>query len=306
MSLLGSFFGEDNKQGDDYMKDVSRGLEKGMGRATDAIGDQITPSEQYLLDSQREIEPQRMDLLRNLYKQLNEAGGLAEQGREFNRQERLSSAGIDLELLKGVGGERAMAAQDLLDRLNPEQAAARKMAGSRAEDLLRALDPNSISENEVAGAERFSNRTNIGRGTADSGSNTAAIRNALEFSDRLNARRMQLSSALGTVMPSIQSLGTNAFQGGSTGIMSNTGAGQFQGLQNGPVGANAMGIAGMLTNNNVPVGAKDPSPFQTIMGTLQGSAQGATKGYQAGGVAGAIAGGVAGGANSFARGNNGG
>jgi len=306
MGGLGSFFGEDNPQSDDMMKDVAKGLRKGLPIAQQAIGEGLEPMEQYLLDAQGNIEPQRIDLLEKLYTQLNSEGGLAEQGRDFNRTEREFSAQTDLDLLQGVGGDRARAAQQLMDELNPEQASARRQAGISAEQLLQSLDPNKLSGGELAETERFVNRSNVSGGVADSGSNTAAIKNALQFSDRLQARRAQLGSALGTVMPGINSLGTNAFQGGSSGLINNQGISQFQGLQNGPVGQNTMGISGMLTNNNVPVGAKDPSMFQTILGTLQGSAQGAQKGFQSGGVAGGIAGGIAGGANSFARGNAGG
>ncbi len=269
----------------------------------DKIGSQILPLEKDILQAQQQIAPGQLDLVSQLLRQAQGRGNIIDQGQQIRGDDRFDSAQNDLNLLQGVGGERALAARDLLDRLSPEQAALRQQAGQSSVDLLRSLDPNKLSGSELADTERFVNRSNVQSGVADSGSNSAAIRNALQFSDRLQARRAQLSQALGTVMPQINNLSSQSFNAGNTLPGFNMGTAQFQGIQSAPVGTQTIGLGHTVLGGkgNAPKAAGfnwQNAAGGAVAGGVSGAAAGSAfpgPGTIIGGGIGAILGGVAGG-----------
>lgn len=131
----------------------------------------------------------------------------AQTQAEIDRIGRAGTAQTDLDIARTIGRDLTgeLASQDRM--VNPEFYQGREAFLGKGLDLLGGMDPNKLTESEIANVERTANRSNIGRGVASSGSNTAGIQNALMFDDRLQNKRNQLNNVLtsfGNTLPGLR------------------------------------------------------------------------------------------------------
>lgn len=201
-------------------------LTQGLPGLLKVISSNAPAYEQSQADLAKTIAPQQAALQAELYRlygpQLNDTGS------DIARSNALSQAETD-RLVTGSPGAQALVSNtnDLQKTLDPEFYKNREIASSKFQDLLSGMDPNKLTSGEIANVERTNNRSNIGRGIADSDSNIGAIGNALQFDNRLQAKKSALSQALAN-FSNIQAgskSGVDAFQL-TTGKPSNTSFGQ--------------------------------------------------------------------------------
>src|SRR5213075_2028490 len=95
----------------------------------------------------------------------------------------------DASLLGGAGKDVTQRTLELNKLVDPEFFNLRSGIASKGQELLAGQDPNKLSEAERAEVERNVNRSNVGRGVVGSGSQTAAIGNAMSFGNKLTDKR---------------------------------------------------------------------------------------------------------------------
>lgn len=194
----------------------------------------------------------------DIYKTLGPQYAAAEAG--VNKVGQEAQAATDSGLLSGVGRDITSKTLDLQKLADPEFFNLRAILGDSAGRLIEGQDPNKLTEAEIANVERNQNRSNVGRGLENSGSPTAAIKNALGFDDRLQGKRNNLLAALtsiGNMAPNLKSGAFNygAATGGAGG-MAGSGAGQAIGSVFNTAGQNANQFAGNTANNAQQFGAQ--------------------------------------------------
>lgn len=213
-----------------------------------------------------------LSLLRSLGPQFAGAEGAMERaGRE-------GEVATDLSLLRGGGRDITQETLNQMMLADPQFFALREALSGKYGDLLSGMDPNQLTGAELTNAERSLNRSNIGEGTANTGSNTAALKGALQFDDRLQKKRMNLNtvlSSLGGVMPSLRSGAFN--YGTATGqIGRETGKDVFAGALEGPKGIignlaqNAFGQGGAIAQNVAQIRANRIPQWQQTLGAIYG------------------------------------
>lgn len=99
--------------------------------------------------------------------------------------------------LTGSGGDVAMAAKALEDKVNPEYAAIRNKAATQTGNLLDSINLNGLSGGERAEVERALAKSNHATGTLGLDNATTAVSNAMSFGDRLAQKRAELSNIVG-------------------------------------------------------------------------------------------------------------
>lgn len=202
----------------------------------------------------------------------------AQTASEISGIGRAGEAGTDLSLLQGPG--RGITAETLAQMMatDPEYFNLVAGIGQRGGQLLEGLDPNKLTESEIANVERTQNRSNIGLGTANTGSNTAAIQGALGFDDRLQRKRNQLSgilSNLGGILPQTRS---GAFNYANATGQAGRGAGQqeFASASQTPqsyapaLAGNILGQGGNLAANNASISHSEIPQWQQTLGAVYG------------------------------------
>jgi len=218
------------------------------------------------------VTQSNLGLLQNLGPQFAQADTAMQN---IGREGQIAS---DLALLKGPG--REITHETLLQQMmaDPEYYTQRAQMAQRAGQLLGGLDPNNLTGAELTNAERAGNRINIGQGTANTGSNSAALKGALQFDDRLQRKRSMLSgvlSNLGNILPNFK---TNTFNyAASTGETGRgSGQGQFQSSLENPQGiaanlaSNAFGQAGSIAQNNAQIMHSNIPAWQQTLGAVYG------------------------------------
>jgi len=121
----------------------------------------------------------------------------AQAQNEIDAYNQQQTSARDLEIARTTGREMTQEQLNQAKIADPEFYRGREEYTNRMLELLKQFDPSgALTEGEMANVERTQNRNNIGRGTSNSGSNTAAIANALGFDDRLMQKRDQLNSIL--------------------------------------------------------------------------------------------------------------
>lgn len=157
----------------------------------------------------------------------------------------IANQNVALDRIAQLGqGETNLQVQKLAKQADPEFYKLRELIGQKGADLLGGMDPNKLTESEIANLERTNNRNNIGQGTANTGSNLAAVKNALTFDDRLQNKRNSLTNtltAIGNIAPNLKS----GFFGNNTGAN-----GQTQAQIGGTFSGNTGQLASNLINQN--------------------------------------------------------
>lgn len=196
----------------------------------------------------------------------------------MERAGREGEVATDLSLLRGGGREITQETLNQMMLADPQFFALREALSGKYGDLLSGMDPNQLTGAELTNAERALNRSNIGAGTANTGSNTAALKGALQFDDRLQKKRMNLNtvlSNLGGVMPNLRSGAFN--YGTATGnIGRETGKDMFAGALTGPkdiignLAQNAFGQGGAIAQNVAQIRANRIPQWQQTLGAVYG------------------------------------
>lgn len=151
--------------------------------------------EQGQMDTRKQIAPQEAQLSHDLYKQY---GPLINQiGQDIYRSNQEAQTKTDAGILAGSGKQLTQAALENAKLADPEYYATRAATAKSYTDLLSGLDPNNLHGGELASVERGINRANQGAGLSNAPSAQAGLRNALGYSDRINAKRGMLTQALG-------------------------------------------------------------------------------------------------------------
>lgn len=198
-------------------------------------------------------------------------GGMERIGREGEAQ-------TDLSLLRGSGKDITAETLARMKESDPEFFALRESLAGKYGDLLSGMDPNQLTGAELTNAERSLNRSNIGEGTANTGSNSAALKGALQFDDRLQKKRMNLNSVLTGLSSSLPSLRSGAFNyGTATGqIGRDTGKSQFNSSLQGPqqivsnLASNAFGQGGGIAQNVAQIQHSEIPSWQNTLGAIYG------------------------------------
>lgn len=105
-----------------------------------------------------------------------------------------AGAASNLGLLQGAGGDVAMAAQALQDKVNPEFKGIR----TQTANLLNSINLNGLSEGERAAVERSLNQSDYATGNLGLDNATNAVQNAMQYGDRMQGKRAELSNIIGT------------------------------------------------------------------------------------------------------------
>jgi len=195
---------------------------------------------------------------------------------ELNAQGQGAQALTDANLLKGVGKDVTQNTLDLQKLADPEFFKLREALGAGGEKLLGSINPTQLSEAEIANQERINNRNNIGKGTANTGSNLGAISNAMTFGDRLQAKQSSFANtltAIGNLAPNLKS---GAFNYAASTGQSGAGAGQNElggnfannQQQGSSLASNLLGQAGSINMNERNIQANKIPGYQQVMGAL--------------------------------------
>jgi hypothetical protein len=112
----------------------------------------------------------------------NYAGAMADAQNKVNKG-----------ILEGSGGDVAVAAKALDDKVNPEYAAIRNKAASQTGNLLDSINLQGLSGGERAEVERSLGKSNTATGNLGLDNATNAVSNAMSFGDRLSQKRQELS-----------------------------------------------------------------------------------------------------------------
>lgn len=201
--------------------------------------------------------------------------GYAQAEAEGNRIGQMAQARTSADILGGEGQRIAAGSKAIDQFLDPEYYASRAGVSQGYQNLLGGLNPNELSGSEVANIERNQNRSNIGTGTANTGSNISAIKNAMTFGDRLQQKQNQVSNILSQVSSGLPALKTNNvnFQNltGTAGIGS--GSEQYSRQSDTSpeafgLGSNLLGQATSLSNTRRVTAAQTPQNWERIVGSL--------------------------------------
>lgn len=215
----------------------------------------IAPNALAQLQSQQATAPGYAALNADLYgkygPQMNQIGS------DIARQNALSQAGTDLQVLQGPGSQSVMALDKLQRGIDPEYYKSRELAGNKIQDLFGSMDLSpGLSGSERGEVERSLNRDNLANGQSPGvGSNINTVSNAMQFgqagANRMAQKQDQFGQALEHVTNFLpQSKSMDAFQV-ATGKSSqpNSGDSKFNINGNDNTGNQAMGLSSSLLGN---------------------------------------------------------
>lgn len=189
--------------------------------------DQIPVLENALLQSARETSPQftqaELNQAQEFLPQFNALGDM------INRASALADAETEAQVVAGPGRElinQAYETSQIFDAPFFEQ---RDVAADALGKLIQEQSAG-LSGGELAAVERGLNRTNVGRGTADSNSMISTLQSASDFGKARQAQQQMLKDTLNTANQFLQSgrSGVDTFQV-ATGRPSRTNQGAGQG-----------------------------------------------------------------------------
>lgn len=101
---------------------------------------------------------------------------------------------LALDQLRQYGLPFAEISRSIDDKLNPEVALSR----NKTMDLLNSINLNGLSGGERAEVERSLNQSNYASGNLGLDNATNSVQNAMQFGDRLGAKRAELAGAIST------------------------------------------------------------------------------------------------------------
>lgn len=171
----------------------------------------VLPTEQSLMDAQREISPQKNALELALLQEFGPQ--FAEAGAGINAQNARAQAESELALLQGPGRDLAREATAVAREADPEYYRTRELGLANLEKLFGSMeDPNQgLSGAEREEVTRSLNRDNAARGN-ETPSAMSTVTNAMKFGAAGEARKankqQRLASAIGAAsgfMPGAQS-----------------------------------------------------------------------------------------------------
>ena len=153
-----------------------------------SLSPEATAWQEMLLGLAKDYAPQYAQLSNDLYQKYGPE--LAKTDSAIARQTYLS----DLATARAAGPDYVAAEE----AMSPDYVAARRLTSAGLDSLISGMDPNRLSGSEMENVIRGVNRTNVGRGTAGTGSNTATLENVSTFGDALVKKKAAFSSALST------------------------------------------------------------------------------------------------------------
>lgn len=210
-----------------------------------------------------------LDLLLNYLPQLAAAESAA------NREGQAAQARTSADVIAGPGQDIVSGLKGLDIFADPEYYAQREAAGGKTLDLLRGLNPNELSGSEIANIERTANRTNVGTGTANTGSNITAIKNAQLFGQGLQNKQNQVANILSSVSSALPNYRSGLVNFGQVTGVGGAGAGQnflpnSQQTAQGAFGltSNLLGANTDITTNERNISANRVPGWQQVIGSL--------------------------------------
>lgn len=105
---------------------------------------------------------------------------------------------ISSNVLRGSGLDAAQAAKSLEEIVNPEYAAIKNAGATQTANLLNSINLNGLSGGEQAAVERSLNQSNYATGNLGLDNATNAVQNAMQYGDRMAAKRGELSNYINT------------------------------------------------------------------------------------------------------------
>lgn len=170
---------------------------RGLPKWLQAVGENIGPFEQSLVQARGVTDPQNAALDESLLRYFGPR--MTDIGVGLQGQQLEGSASNDLSVLRGSGGTLAREGQELNREIDPEYYNTREVSSQKLIDLLQGQDPNRLTGAEMANVERGLNRTNRMNGVQDVHSSGAAIGNAMTFGRELDRKRNTLVNTLSQV-----------------------------------------------------------------------------------------------------------
>jgi len=178
----------------DSLHDALYALTQGLPDLMKAYTSTIAPTEQAIFEAKKVLAPQEQALNYGLVEKYAPLLNLI--GQKMAASNAAAQQASDRELTGASGQVLAKNVSEIGRTLDPEFYANRAVTSDAYRRLIGELDPTRLSEAELAATERGVNRLNFNRGTSESPSNTGAVANALQFSDRLAKKRNDLNQVL--------------------------------------------------------------------------------------------------------------
>lgn len=218
-----------------------------------AVAGQIIPQEEAKLAASEVTSPKYAELMTRLYEQYGPQ--LNQIGNDIARQNAMSQAERDRDVLAGPGQELIQQALEAAKLYDPEFFKTRETTAGRLEDLLGSIDlSGGLSETERREIEQGLAREGQQRGTAGAPNQTEIVGNAMRYGEagrnRVTQNQNALSQAIAAstaFLPASRS-GVDVFQvatGRSSGA--NAGENKFTGITT--PGQEAYNMAGTLFGN---------------------------------------------------------
>lgn len=224
-----------------------KALTRWLPRLAEATGGVAGPFEQSLVNARANIDPQNLALDESLAKYF--LPRFTDIGLDVQGQQARGTAGNELSVIQGAGGDLARAGQQLNEQVDPEYYGLRAAGADKFLALLGGQDPNRLTGAEMANVERGLNRTNRFNGVADVPASSSAISNAMTFGDSLDRKRNTLVNTLNALPQNLAGMksGFDAFQvaTGRPSYGQNPAQGQFQTGRQG-FGQNVQGMSSGL------------------------------------------------------------
>jgi hypothetical protein len=164
------------------------------------------PQAQYDIGTQEAIAPREQELAAQLF-------------RKYTPQYAEVGQNVDLQALRGAGGQAVREGNALQQEIDPEFYASRAATSGKLRDLLGGMDPNRLTTAEREEVARGLARTQYGSGELAVPSNQGAIEAAQTFGSALTNKRNAVANAIDTATRAIPSFrtGVDAFQQGTSG-----------------------------------------------------------------------------------------
>lgn len=227
--------------------DQMQALIQNLPALTKVTGENILPFEQAKQNASAVISPQENALALQLLQQYGPA--INKVGTDIQGQNQIAGVQNDTGAINAANKSGLVTgALDLQKQADPEYYANRALIANQQAQTAKNMGTGALTPTELEQITRGVNRTNVGMGTANIGSPTAAIANAQTFGAAGTAKMNSISNALANTANSLGNFksGFDPFQV-ATGrsAFNNMGAQQFAGPSQG------LGQATQSMSNNL-------------------------------------------------------
>jgi len=200
-------------------------LTEGLPSLMQAINSSMGPNEQAKLDASRQVSPGYSELQQQIYDTIGRQ--MNKTGQDIARENAVSQAGTDLEVLQGPGAQLVKEGLEAAKLYDPEYFSTRERTAAGLEELFKP----GLTGGEREEVTRSLARDSAGRGTLTTPSNTKTVANAMTYGGAARDRLASAISQANNSLPNFRS-GVDVFQV-ATGRPSaaNSGDQKFMGTQ---------------------------------------------------------------------------